>query len=41
LATVKNETGIHVTVKYPNKCTVCGDCIGKCKFDALKLVERI
>ncbi|MDR0743595.1 MAG: 4Fe-4S binding protein [Tannerella sp.] len=41
LVAVKNETGTHVTVKYPDKCTACGDCLGKCKFDALKLVERI
>ncbi|MDR1896865.1 MAG: 4Fe-4S binding protein [Prevotellaceae bacterium] len=28
-------------VKNPDKCTACGDCIPKCKFNALELVERI
>jgi ferredoxin len=41
LEMVRNETGAHVAVKYPGKCTACGDCSGKCKFDALKLIERI
>jgi NAD-dependent dihydropyrimidine dehydrogenase PreA subunit len=36
----EDETGIHAAVKYPYKCTACGDCLGKCKFNALKLVER-
>jgi NAD-dependent dihydropyrimidine dehydrogenase PreA subunit len=41
LETVNNETGIHAAVKYPDKCTACGDCLGKCKFNALKLIKRI
>jgi ferredoxin len=40
LETVKDEIGVHAIVKYPAKCTACGDCIGKCKFDALILIER-
>jgi ferredoxin len=27
-------------VKYPDRCTACGDCLAKCKFNALKLIER-
>ncbi|MDR1667959.1 MAG: ferredoxin family protein [Bacteroidales bacterium] len=41
LETATGETGIHAVVKYPDKCSACGDCLGKCKFNALKLVERI
>jgi NAD-dependent dihydropyrimidine dehydrogenase PreA subunit len=37
LEMVDDEIGIHATVKYPDKCTVCGDCLSKCKFNALKL----
>jgi NAD-dependent dihydropyrimidine dehydrogenase PreA subunit len=37
----EDETGIHAAVKYPDKCTACGDCVGKCKFKALKLIKRI
>jgi NAD-dependent dihydropyrimidine dehydrogenase PreA subunit len=28
-------------VKKTDKCTACGDCIPKCKFNALEMVERI
>jgi NAD-dependent dihydropyrimidine dehydrogenase PreA subunit len=41
LEMVEDETGIHAEVKYPGKCTACGDCLGKCKFNALKLIERV
>jgi NAD-dependent dihydropyrimidine dehydrogenase PreA subunit len=27
-------------VKHPEHCTACGDCLSKCKFNALKLIER-
>jgi ferredoxin len=40
LEIVGDEAEIHASVKYPDKCTACGDCLGKCKFNALKLVER-
>jgi NAD-dependent dihydropyrimidine dehydrogenase PreA subunit len=38
---IEDETGIYAEVKYPGKCTACGDCLGKCKFNALKLIERV
>jgi ferredoxin len=51
LKTVKNEAGTHAATdrphKYiacadrPDKCTACGDCLGKCRFNALKLIERV
>jgi ferredoxin len=41
LEMVKNETGAIATVKYPDKYTACGDCLSKCKFSALKLIERV
>jgi NAD-dependent dihydropyrimidine dehydrogenase PreA subunit len=41
LEAVKAETGTYVVVKNQDKCTACGDCIGKCKFNALEMVERI
>jgi NAD-dependent dihydropyrimidine dehydrogenase PreA subunit len=28
-------------VKNPDKCTACGDCIPKCKFNALEMIEQI
>jgi NAD-dependent dihydropyrimidine dehydrogenase PreA subunit len=37
---VEDEAGKRVTVKYPDKCTACGDCLAKCKFNALKLIEQ-
>jgi ferredoxin len=40
LEVVEDETGKHAAVKCPDKCTACGDCLGKCRFNALKLVER-
>jgi NAD-dependent dihydropyrimidine dehydrogenase PreA subunit len=40
LEMVEDETGIHAAVSYPDKCTACGDCLDKCKFNALKLIER-
>jgi ferredoxin len=40
LEAVKEATGTHVTVKYPDRCTACGDCLAKCKFNALQLIER-
>jgi NAD-dependent dihydropyrimidine dehydrogenase PreA subunit len=27
-------------VIHPDRCTACGDCLDKCKFNALKLIER-
>jgi NAD-dependent dihydropyrimidine dehydrogenase PreA subunit len=27
-------------VGHPEWCTACGDCLGKCKFNALNLIER-
>jgi Na+-translocating ferredoxin:NAD+ oxidoreductase RNF subunit RnfB len=41
LEMVEDEIGIHAKVQYPDKCTACGNCLGKCKFNALKLVKRI
>jgi ferredoxin len=41
LAVKRNENGTRVFVKHPDRCTACGDCFGGCKYDALKLVERI
>jgi NAD-dependent dihydropyrimidine dehydrogenase PreA subunit len=40
LEVVEDEAGRRVAVKYPDKCTACGDCLSKCKFNALKLIER-
>jgi NAD-dependent dihydropyrimidine dehydrogenase PreA subunit len=40
LEVVEDETGKRATVKYSDKCTACGDCLPKCKFNALKLIER-
>jgi NAD-dependent dihydropyrimidine dehydrogenase PreA subunit len=40
LDAIKDETGIHIIVKHPEQCTACGDCLERCKFDALELVER-
>jgi NAD-dependent dihydropyrimidine dehydrogenase PreA subunit len=40
LELVKDEAGVHLAVKYPDRCTACGDCLGKCRFNALKLIER-
>jgi NAD-dependent dihydropyrimidine dehydrogenase PreA subunit len=34
-----DEKGKHIVVKYPDKCTACGDCVGICKFKALELVN--
>jgi NAD-dependent dihydropyrimidine dehydrogenase PreA subunit len=39
LEAVKDGTGIHVVVKYPDKCNACEHCLPKCKFNALKLIE--
>jgi NAD-dependent dihydropyrimidine dehydrogenase PreA subunit len=41
LEIVVDENGKRVMVKRPDKCTACGDCIAKCKFNALEMVERI
>jgi NAD-dependent dihydropyrimidine dehydrogenase PreA subunit len=41
LEAVRHEAGVDVVVKYPFKCTACGDCLSRCKFNALKLVERV
>jgi NAD-dependent dihydropyrimidine dehydrogenase PreA subunit len=41
LEMTEDETGIHAEVKYPDRCTACGDCLGRCKFKALKLIERV
>jgi NAD-dependent dihydropyrimidine dehydrogenase PreA subunit len=38
---VEDGNGIHAAVKHPDRCTGCGDCLGKCKFNALKMVKRI
>ncbi|GHV40978.1 hypothetical protein FACS1894179_08400 [Bacteroidia bacterium] len=41
LELVSDENGKqHIEVKYPDRCTACGDCVGLCKFKALELVER-
>ncbi|MDR0688207.1 MAG: 4Fe-4S dicluster domain-containing protein [Prevotellaceae bacterium] len=37
----ENETGKRATVKHPDRCTACGDCLGKCRFRALRLIERV
>ncbi len=39
LELVCDENGKHIVVKYPDKCTACGDCVSICKFKALELVE--
>jgi NAD-dependent dihydropyrimidine dehydrogenase PreA subunit len=39
LVTYDNGTN-HIEVKYPDKCTACGDCVGLCKFNALELIEK-
>jgi NAD-dependent dihydropyrimidine dehydrogenase PreA subunit len=41
LEMVTDETEIHAIVRYPDKCAACGDCLVTCKFNALKLVERV
>jgi NAD-dependent dihydropyrimidine dehydrogenase PreA subunit len=41
LEMVEDETGIHAVVKYPDRCAACGECPNRCKFNALKLIERI
>lgn len=35
-----DSTGGHITVKHPERCTVCGDCVTVCKFNALELMNR-
>jgi NAD-dependent dihydropyrimidine dehydrogenase PreA subunit len=40
LEVVDDEAGKRAVVKNPDKCTACGDCLGICKFNALKLVEE-
>jgi NAD-dependent dihydropyrimidine dehydrogenase PreA subunit len=40
LEAIEDETGTHIIVKYPTQCTACGNCLGKCKFNALELVKR-
>ncbi|MDR0733294.1 MAG: ferredoxin family protein [Dysgonamonadaceae bacterium] len=40
LEMAEDEAGKRAVVKYPDKCSACGDCRRKCKFDALKLIER-
>jgi NAD-dependent dihydropyrimidine dehydrogenase PreA subunit len=37
----EDEEGKYVVVKYPEKCTACGDCLGGCKFRALSIEERV
>lgn len=37
---VSDKNGKHIAVKYPDKCTACGDCISVCKFYALELVQK-
>jgi NAD-dependent dihydropyrimidine dehydrogenase PreA subunit len=41
LEAVEDETGARVAVRYPSRCTACGDCIGKCRYNALKLIETV
>jgi NAD-dependent dihydropyrimidine dehydrogenase PreA subunit len=40
LEMVEGETGKRAAVKYPDRCTACGNCRDKCKFNALILIER-
>jgi NAD-dependent dihydropyrimidine dehydrogenase PreA subunit len=40
LEVVKDETGVHAIVKYPDKCDACEHCLLKCKFNALKLIKK-
>ena len=40
LEIVKDETGTRAVVKNPIKCNACGDCLSKCKFNALKLIKK-
>jgi NAD-dependent dihydropyrimidine dehydrogenase PreA subunit len=41
LELVSNDNGKQcIEVKYPDRCTACGDCVGLCKFSALELVEK-
>jgi NAD-dependent dihydropyrimidine dehydrogenase PreA subunit len=35
-----DENGARVAVKYPERCTACGDCVSTCKFNALELTEK-
>ncbi|WP_366936584.1 4Fe-4S binding protein [Bacteroides sp.] len=35
-----DSTGGHITVKHPERCTACGDCVTVCKFNALELMNR-
>jgi NAD-dependent dihydropyrimidine dehydrogenase PreA subunit len=37
---VNDENGKRIVVKYPNKCTACGDCVSICKFNALEVAVR-
>lgn len=38
LEAVKEEQGVRIVVKNPDKCSACGNCTGVCKFKALELV---
>ncbi|GHU68925.1 hypothetical protein FACS189413_06870 [Bacteroidia bacterium] len=40
LELVSDENGKYIVVKYPDKCTACGDCVSLCKFNALELVKK-
>ena len=40
LELVDDDFGQHITLKYPEKCTACGNCVAVCNFNALKLASR-
>ncbi len=40
LEMVADGEGGHITVKSPERCTACGDCVAACKFNALELIDR-
>jgi NAD-dependent dihydropyrimidine dehydrogenase PreA subunit len=37
---VRDQDGLHLVVKDPDRCSGCGDCVKACKFKALELVQR-
>ncbi|MDR3198076.1 MAG: 4Fe-4S dicluster domain-containing protein [Planctomycetaceae bacterium] len=40
LASASEENSSHIVVKNHLRCSSCGDCVGACKFKALKLIEK-
>ncbi|MDR1976086.1 MAG: 4Fe-4S dicluster domain-containing protein [Campylobacteraceae bacterium] len=41
LEPISEEKRAHIIVKNPLRCNACGDCVGVCKFKALKLIEKV